>query len=228
MTYQDRQRETIRAIEDAFKRGEVPSTIVESRKDYAKDNQIGLTSVSFVPKNIQNNTKNKLINPLCVQDDRQYFYLPQSLHLTVQNIRTINNPPLFSSEDIEKAKFVFENIIPKHRKIKFVLKDLFELPTSLAVCAYSDESYRDLVAELREELVFAGVPDNKKYASDVIVGNVTVCRYTTTPTDEFIKTVKELKNIEIGELSVDKVFLITTNAVCYPSKTTILGEYPLT
>ena len=227
MNYQDKQKENIRNIEEAFKRGETPSTIVVPVADFANDEQICLTSVAFVSSLIRSNIIDKVVEPLRALDNRQYFYPPEPFHVTIQNIRVINNPPHFGDEEIERAKEVFEKVIPKHSSIKFHLKGLFELPTSLAIPAYTDESFGDLVLELRQELERAGAPDDKKYASEVVLGSSTIFRYTTQPNDAFVEKIRDLKEIELGEFIAEKVNLITANSVCHPGKTKILGEYSL-
>lgn len=227
-SYQDRQLELIKKIEESFKKGKAPSTIVEPVSNYVNDNRICFTSVAFVPSNLVQKMIEQVINLLRKVDPMQYFYIPGSFHITINNIRTIANPPLFNNEDIEKARGVFKRIIPKYKPFTFELKRLFELPTSLAISAFSNEILGNLALELRAELKQAGIPDNKTYAAeDVIIGNATISRFTDTPNPAFKEKIKELKEIEIGSFEVKKVFLITTNSVCHPTKTKIIEEYSL-
>lgn len=172
--YSQKQLRLITDIENKFKNGESPSTIVTSVADYQNDKRICLTAVAFVPVSVA------------------------------------------------------QKIIPKHPPIKFKVCRMFELPTSLSVCAFSNDSLGSLANELRLELKKAGIPDNKKYAADdVVLGNITISRFTSEPNEAFRDKVSELKEIEIGSFDVSKISLITTNCVCHPSKTTILGEYNL-
>lgn len=225
-SYQQRQGELFRKTKNDFKKGKISSSIVGSVRDYIHDERICLTSVVFLPKEIQKLILDKIIQPLKKIDQRQYFYLPKSFHLTLQNVRTINDPPLFTKKDIIKVRKVFKEVIPKHQAFSFKLKDLFELPTSLSLCGYCGEVLKYLVLELRNKLQKASVPDNKKYVSEeVFFGNITVCRYTKNLTKRFLARIQELKNIEIGRFKVEKVSLITTNSVCYPDKTTIIENY---
>lgn len=227
-TYWQKQLKLIEEIEKKSKRGENPSTIVEPVKDYANDDRICLTGVVFVPKELEQKILDELIKPLQEVDASQYFYVSGSLHVTIQNVRTINNPPLFTNNDIQKASKVFEELVPRHKSFRLELKRLFELPTSLALCAFSDQSLKELVFELRAELSKAGVPDNKSYASDdVVLGNVTIARYTQEPKDEFKNKIKELKETKIGNFDVQRIFLITTNSVCIPNKTRIIKSHNL-
>lgn len=226
LSYQQKQFHLFRDLEKKFKQGKKPASIVEPAKDYIKDNRICLTSVVFVPVDIQKNIIQKIINPLKEVDKRQYYYPLKSLHLTIQNIRTINDPPLFNEKDVEKVKSVFKKIIPKHKSFYFELKGLFEMPSSLSICGYSNEAIKYLVLELRDELQKISVPDNKIYASsEIFFGNINVCRYPVNPNGNFVKKVKELKNINISRLEIKKVSLITTNSVCHPRKTKIIDNY---
>lgn len=227
-SYKQKQKRLFDELEYKFKNGESPSTIVEPVKDYVNDNRICLTSVAFIPPQLQEAILATVINPLKSADSQQYYYIQNSFHLTIQNIRTISLLPLFNDNDIEKAIKVFNQVVPKHKHLFFDIEGLLELPTSLSLRAYADEGLKDLVLELRQGLQEAGVPDNKTYASsDVVFGNLSVCRYTTKPNNLFFSEVKGLKNVKIGRLEVSTISLITTNSVCHPSKTRIIKDFNL-
>lgn len=225
-SYQKKQKTLFDEIEKKFKQGLSPSTLVSPVDDYENDNQLCLTSVVFLPEDLQKDIYKNLVEPLKRLDANQYFFLPKSLHLTIQNIKTIHHPPLFNSDDIAKVKDAFNQIIPKYKSFSFELNGLFELPTSFSIRAYSDETLLHLTTELKQKLIEVGVPDNKQYASkDVVFGNITVCRYTKTPNQEFINKLNELKNVNFGQLEVTTVSLITSNVVLDPKFTKIIQEY---
>lgn len=227
--YQARQLELTKKIEEDFKNGNSRSTIVEPVSDYINDNRICLTSVVFLPQDLENKIIDEVIIPLRRNDPAQYFYVPNSFHVTIRNIRISADPPSFNNIDIKKAKEVFRKIIPRHHSFKFEIKRLFELPTSLAISAFSNETLGNLALELGRELRKAGIPDNKIYANEnIVIGNTTISRFTSKPNSDFWEKVKELKQISIGSFEVRKIYLITTNAVCHPSKTKVIGEYSLT
>ena len=226
--YSQKQLELTRQIEESFKKGQNPSETVKPVSDYVNDDRICLTSVVFLPGDIENEIIRKIINPLREADASQYYYGPGSMHVTINNVRVINNPPHFSDQDIEKAKLVFRKTISKYRRFEVSLKRLFELPTSLAISAFTSNLYQGLVLDLRSSLSAEGIKDDKKYAlEDVIIANSTISRFTNIPNREFYDKVKTLKEIEIGSFEVKKICLITTNAVCHPSKTKIVEEYDL-
>lgn len=226
--YQDKQLQLITAIEKKFKSGELPSEIVKAVSNYQNDNRICLTGVAFVPQRLEQIILDKLTKPLKKADNRQYYYIPGSFHITINNVRTINQPPLFNKVDIRNAKKTFEKVIQKHKVFSVEIKRLFELPTSLAISAFSNEKLEKLVLELRKELANNKVADNKKYASsNIVFGNITLCRFTTYPNREFITMVNKLKNTSLGKLEVKTISLITTNSVCRPNKTKIISRYNL-
>ncbi len=228
MGYQEKQYKLFQDIEESCKSGKNISTLVETISDYGNDNKICLTSVVFIPEDLRNVIIKNIIEPLNKLDSGQYYYLPDSLHITLQNIRTVSNPPLFNNDDIDKVKKVFKEVIPKYKSLSFELKGLFELPNSLSIRAYSSEYLRDLRLEIMDKLEEVGVPDNKTYASnDIFFGNSSICRYVKNPNKDFFEKVKELKNETIGILDVKKISLITTNAVCHPNKTKVIEEYNL-
>lgn len=226
--YKEEQYKLFEKLEDQFRKNSNAAEIVEPVSDYVSDNRICLTSVVFPPEKIIEDINAKIVIKLSGVDENQYFYLSDSLHLTIQNIRIINDPPLFTDDDIDKVRAVFRKVIPKHNKFSINLKGLFETPTSFSIRGYCDNNLQKLILNLREEMIATGVPDNKKYGSDsVFFGNITVCRYTKKPNERFFEIIKELKNIEIGDLEVKKISLITTNAVAHPGKTKIIEEFYL-
>lgn len=228
MNYQDKQEKIFREMEKVFKKGGSEATIVEILSNYADDDQICLTTVAFIPKHLGEKIKDKIIKPLKKADPTQYFYPRQSLHITIQNIRTIHRPPLFTKDDIEKVKKAFSKIVPKYKPIKFEFKEVLELPTSLSLKAFAGKEYHNLAMNLRKTLEQIGVPDNKKYFSEnIVIGNITICRYTQEPNQLFKKQVQKLKNIKIGQFKADKIHLVTTNAVCHPNKTVIIKTFNL-
>lgn len=226
--YQQLQETVFNQLEKDAKKGNASATFVEPLSDYAGDQQMCLTSVAFLPPVLCQVVINKIIKPLKKVDDRQYYFPSNSLHVTIQNIRVISSPLLFTADDIEKAKQIFHKVTAKYSPLILELKGILELPNSLSIRGYSDKIFGDFVLELRAELKKAGIPDNKKYASkNVVFGNSTICRFTKEPTKEFFAKVKELKNIEIGKFEIKTVSLITTNAVCHPDKTKIIETYNL-
>ena len=223
-SYSTLQRGLIKRIEEGFIKGESPSTIVTPVKDYATDIRVCLAGVVFLPKDIEEKIISEVINPLREADPRQYYYVPSSFHITIQNVRTIENPPLFTDSDIKKSRDVFSKIIPQFKPISFSLESIFQLPTSLSICAFTDSFLGSLAKELRSKLAEAGVPDNKKYAdNDIVIANSTFCRFQTKPNEEFLSKVNHLKNIHIGEFEANKVELVTTNCVCIPTMTKIIS-----
>ncbi|MFH2104782.1 MAG: hypothetical protein ABII72_00945 [Parcubacteria group bacterium] len=228
--YQKQQHEAFEQLEKEVRARETTVTLVETMADYAADQRLCLTSVVFPPPELQKTVLDNIIAPLKQADDRQCYYPPTSLHVTIQSIRTVpaDFPPRFTTEDIEKVKKVFQQVLSQHSSFTFKLKGLLELPTSLSIRAYSNKTLGDLALELRKELAKAGVPDNKQYISpDVVFGNMTICRYTTEPNEGFQTKIAELKTTDWGKLEVREINLITTSAVCHPDKTTILTTYNL-
>ena len=228
VTYQQKQDKFFKRVEEEFNNGREMSKEYVLRDDYVNDNRICLTGVVFLPQELQEGIVNKIIEPLRKADKRQYYYLPESLQLTIQNARVVHNPPRFDERDIEKVRDVFASIIPRYKEFEFELKGLIELPTSIYIKGYCGQVLEDLVLELRKGLRDNGIVGDKKYPyTDVFIGSITLCRYRCQPNDRVTKEVQRLRNTDIGQLKVDKVSLVTTNFVARPEKTTIIEEFLL-
>lgn len=226
--YRLQQKKLIKQLEDSFTKDVHKSTVVEMKSDYANDDQICLTSLVFIPDEISREIIFDVIEKLKTIEPQHYFYPPESMHLTIKNIRTVHKPPLFSETDIDKVNQLFSEIVPQFSIFEFSVEDVLVFPTSLSIMAYSNDTLQKLISTLDKGLQKIGVPDNKKYLSDsVSFGNITICRFTQNPSTQFIEEVKKMRNLKIGKFKVEKVNLITCNAVCYPESRKIIGEYKL-
>jgi 2'-5' RNA ligase len=222
------QKACVKKLENFFRQDSHKSTIVNMQKDYINDDQICLTSVAFIPSHISAEIIKNISNPLRKIEADHYFYPPGSLHVTIKNVRTINNPPLFTTSGVKKVNEVFNKIISKFPIFEFSVEDVLVFPTSLSVMAYSSAIFQKLVLLLDETLKEIGVPDNKKYFSDsVLWGNITICRFIQKPGDRFIALARKMRDLEIGKFRVEKISLITCNAVCHVESRKIIAEYKL-
>lgn len=203
-------------------------SIVEMKKDYATDNRICLTSQTFIPYQIAEQITHDLIIPLKKIDPHHYYFTPENMHITMKNIRCINNPPTFDERDLIKVDRLFSQVVPQFPSFNFILEDLILLPTSLCIAAYADESFQRFVTTLDKELNKINIPDDKKYLSKkVFWGNLTICRFTEKPSVNFKNFVQKFKNYKMGKLQINTIHLVSCNAICHPSSLKIIGHYNL-
>eukprot|EP01121_Diplochlamys_sp_Union-15-3_P019981 TRINITY_DN7659_c0_g1_i1.p1 TRINITY_DN7659_c0_g1~~TRINITY_DN7659_c0_g1_i1.p1 ORF type:complete len:233 (-),score=37.05 TRINITY_DN7659_c0_g1_i1:111-809(-) len=228
-TYQEQQELLIRKIEAEYKKGkDLNLSIIRKNKDFALDDRMCLTSVVFPPKHILDRIEERIFKPLREADPTQFYYPRESMHLTFQSIQNIAKPPTFNEEDIVKVSEILARVVPKCKRFKYVLKGIFELPTSICVCAFIPEEIVPFLKEIRAELIKIGLPDNKVYASDsILFSNISCIRFNETPNEAFQKKKEELNWIEIGEFEATHVTLIASNGVCHPDKTTKFKEFYL-
>jgi 2'-5' RNA ligase len=223
-----KQKAAVKELENLFAKGESKSTVVDMQKDYANSKQITLTSVAFLPENITEGIIKNVIDPLRKIEPNQYFYPAASMHLTIKNIRTIHEPPIFNESDVNKVNKLFNDIISKFQAFEFKVEDVLIFPTSISVMAYSSDVLQKLVSALDKGLKEIGVPDDKKYLFySVFWGNITVCRFTEKPSDFFIAEVKKIRNLKIGKFKVEKINLVTGNVVFNENSKRIVAEYKL-
>ena len=229
-TYQDKQLQAIRNLEAAAATGNGQSTIVPMLSDagsYAADDRLCLAAVCFLGDRLGSLIADSFASQLRAVEPHHYFYPPQSLHVTIQNLRTISTPPTFDDAHIETARQVFERVVAAHRSFDLQLAGALKLPTSLSICGISDEALPELVLDLRNGLAEAGIPDDKKYNGDVIFANVTFCRYTCAPSSAFLNVAQQAADSFSATLPVHAIDLIITNAACHPEKTRLLHRFEL-
>lgn len=223
-----KQKTLVKELEDSFNQKTHKSTVVDMQNDYFNSKQICLTSVVFIPNDISSKITQNIINPLKEIESEHYFYSPESMHLTIKNVRTVNNPPLFNKSDIEKVNELFNKIVPQFPAFEFNIEDVLLFPTSISVMAYSNDTLQKLVIALNEGLKEIGVPDNKKYISNSIFwGNITVCRFVKNPGEKFVKAIREMRNSKIGRFELERINLVTGNVVLNPETREAVAEYIL-
>ncbi len=226
--YQIKQAQMLQSIEDSFRNGEAPSTLVKMSNTFQTDQDHCLSNVVFVPELADHQNLRQLLTELKKVDLGQYFYPVESLHTTIKNVRTVHIPALFTEGDIEKISPVLREVASRYAPFEITWKGLLLLPTSVAVKGVSSEVFSEFVRELHQGLIDIGVPDNKKYASlDVFAHISTFCRYTHAPSSEWNEVLARFKDVEFGSRVVDSFSLVDCNAVAASGHTRIIETFSL-
>ena len=224
--FQHRQIELMRQMEKSLLLDSSTSQIVSIQSDYTSDNKLCLTTVSFMNPELADSIYTQIIEPLKAIDPDQYYFPKSSLHVTIHNIRVVNKPLTYTNADIDLALHILRSEIPTYRSPKFALRELLSLPTSIAIIALIDPSYDQMVRSIRKHFADAGLADDKKYFTDEkIFANVTICRYTKSPSKLFLETVQKNNEKTFGIFSPKETTLVTSNAGMHPSKTTIIESF---
>ncbi len=227
--HQQKQIEVINSIEQQIKSNSMGFSTVAPVSDYKNDTRVCLTSVHLPHQQLITQVQDSLIKPLQEISPDYFFYPSDSLHMTIKNIRVINDPPHFTEEDIRKAESVFESVIPHHKKFNVYFYRLLLFPNNIALIGTTDPELDSIVLDLDKELNNAGVPDDKKYMnSQYFFSNMTLARFNRAPSEEFLRKVEELsQSLSFEPYSVDSGTLITCTAVFTKKniiKTWNLGE----
>ncbi len=218
-------RQKQEAAFNALENDNAPVSIVSIPGSYEHDSRICLTMVFFLPIALSKRVTKEIVGPLKTADPKQYFYPFDSLHLTIQNVKVVADPPNFSSKEIELVRNL-SLYFKKHNPLFFELNGLLKMKNSAFIKAYPDAETQEFILSLRKKLEEIGVPDDKSYSeSSIVTGGITFCRFYTASNNAFMKYFNRIKNIDLGKLRVDKVSLISTNAVAYINKTKVLAEF---
>jgi len=225
-TYQRKQIAVINEIEKQVNNNSLQFSLVSPVEDYEDDSRLCLTSVHIPKKSLKEQIVKQVIDPLRGVEPNCFYYSQDSLHMTIKNIRVINDPPHFAQSDIAKAEKVFSQVVPNHENFKVYFYRLLLFPNNLALIGTTDEELDDLVLDLDSKLKEAGVPDDKKYTNDkYFFSNMTLARFPE-PSDQFKLKVKELsESISIEPYTIDSVTLLTCNAVF--KKRNMINTWPL-
>ena len=122
----------------------------------------------------------------------------------------------------------FREVIPGIKAFPMELEWIFQQPSSLSVCGFSDDSLLRIINTLNQTLIKVGVPDDKNYFSqDIFFRNVSFCRFQEKPNQAFREKVQELKKVKVGTIQIDKLWLVETDLVGHPARTKVLEEFLL-
>jgi 2'-5' RNA ligase len=226
--YQDLQTKLFNEIEYKWKNNDNSLALNFPKIEENINKQMSLTCIAFLPTDIQEKIYQQVIYPLQSIDPHNQFYDKKSLHLTVKNVYSPKYPPAYDQKIIALCNDAFTEVFSDTKPIDFDLIGLFELPTSLAIRGLSNESLRTFIHRIDAALEKRGLKDDKKYASnDVFFGNISFCRYSHYPNEQFISEINKLKNTEIGKFSINNVSLVTMNYVCSPETVSVINTYSL-
>lgn len=225
--HQKKQIEVINTIENQVKNNSLSSSTVEPVEDFENDPRLCLTGIHLPDQKLVEIVHKTLIDPLRTIYPNYDYYAIDSLHMTVKNVRIINNPPTFIEDDIQKAKKVFEEVVPKHKSYRVYFYRLLLFPSNLALIGTTDPELDLIVLDLDQKLKDAGIPDDKKYSNlQYFFSNITLARFNSPVSKEFIKKVEELsQNINIEPYTIVSVTLLVSNAVL--KKRRIIGTWNL-
>jgi len=214
-THQQKQVEIIDKLEQQIKSSSVGFSTVSPVSDYEKDTRICLTSVHLPDTQFVDQVQKALIEPLKDISPDYFYYPADSLHMTIKNIRVINDPPHFTQDDITKAKDIFSSIIPQHKKFQVYFYRLLLFPNNLALIGTTDPELDNIFIELDKKLKEVGLVDDKKYMnSQYFFSNMTLARFNNQPSDKFLQKVEELsQSLSFEPYTVDSVTLLTCTAV---------------
>jgi 2'-5' RNA ligase len=213
-THQQKQIEVIDSLEKQVQENSLTVSTIAPVKDFQNDPRVCLTSVHFPKPILPETIINSIIAPLREIEPSYCYYPPTSLHITIKNIKVINDPPNFTDEDVRKAEKIFSEVIQKHKKFNVYFYRLLLFPTNLALMGTTDPELDDIIFNLNKELATAGISDDKKYSnSKYFFCNMTLARFPET-SELFKNKVKELsETLVIPAYEVDSVTLVSCNAL---------------
>ncbi|MCX6732759.1 MAG: hypothetical protein NTV98_04430 [Candidatus Roizmanbacteria bacterium] len=213
--HQQEQIKIINEIEAQVKSNSLQATAVLPVSNFDEDTRMCLTSVHFPDISLIDQIYSSIIEPLNKLFPDAYYYSPSSLHLTIKNIRVINDPPTFTDKEIDIANDVFSRRIPIHKQFAIYPYRLLLFKNNLALMSTSDEELDSIILDLSSALTTAGIPDDKQYInSRYFFSNMTLARFSTIPSHEFKEKVEHLSShLKLNPYIVDSVSLITSNAV---------------
>jgi len=209
--HQKKQIQIIEQIVESAQLGKI--SVVAPVKDFAKDPRLCLTFAHFPDRRFVDGIKKQILDPLKIKFPEFYFYEPNSLHMTIKNVRTIEKPPNFTVQDVKKARKAGDSTIPFSTAFKTYFYRLILFPNSISLVGTTEPALDTLFHSLDSELNKIGVPDNKVYANTKnFFTNITIARFNEKPgtTAEAIENLN--KKIQPSPYEVTSVSLVKANA----------------
>lgn len=225
--HQLKQIEVIDQIERQLQNRVTGFSTVSPIENFQTDPRTCLTSVHLPRLSLLEKIQSEIIKPLREIEPDFYYYSTNNLHITIKNIRVINDPPHFDNIDIDNAVDIFREAVPQHRKFNVFYYRLLLFPNNLALVGTTDEELDRIVLDLDQRMKIKGVPDDKVYVNQkYFFSNMTLARFRREPSDLFKRQLEELANcLPLNPYIIDTVTLLTSNAVLEDKK--ILGTWKL-
>ena len=213
-SHRQKQIEVIETIEKQVNDNTLNFSTVAPVSDFKNDPRICLTSVHLPRPDLLAFITDTIISPLRIIEPSYYYYPANSLHMTIKNVRVVNDPPHFTDTDITNAEKVFSEVIPNHKKFNVYFYRLFLLPNNLALFGTTDPELDEIIFDLDGKLLGAGIPDDKKYAnSKYFFNNMTLARFGKA-SSTFINKVREIsETLVFAPYTIDSVSLVSCNSV---------------
>lgn len=219
--HQKKQIEVIDLIEQQIKNNQTNFSVVSPVENFENDTRMCLTSVHIPKIELKEKIEKEIIQPLREISPEHFYYPFDSLHMTIKSIKTINDPPHFTEENVLKITKLYDEIIKEHKKFNVYFYRLLLFPLNLALIGTTDEEFDDLISELDSGLKTIEVPDDKTYANDkYFFCNITLSRFNTKLSESFKTKVEELsKKISFEPYEIDSVTLTINNGVFMKRRT---------
>lgn len=211
--HQNKQLEVIAKIEDQVKNNSISFSTVSQVENFENDTRMCLTSAHLPHQNLKDQILSEITAPLRNISSEHYYFPEDSLHMTIKNIKVVNDPPNFTEKDITKSEKVFSNVIPRHKKFQVYFYRLFLFPMNLALFGTTDPELDEIIFDLDRGLKNVGITDDKKFVNEkYFFSNMTIARFTEPVSDSFVKKILELSdNTHFLPYFVDSVSLVTCN-----------------
>ncbi len=194
--------------------GAASVTVIPLRTTYTNAARC-LTVVHFLDERLASAISQDIIAPLRENEGHHCWYPPHDLHLTLKNVRSAKPNRVYTAEEIQQAVSAVERASHGIEPLTFAIHGPVCLPTSVILRAYGTLKHREAVRLLDRELELAGIPDDKAYASnEVFIGNITLCRFTTTPTAALRQAVLAYEHLFLGMYNARTMQLVECDEVC--------------
>lgn len=212
-THQQHQLQVIAKIDEQVSNQSLNFTTVSPVTDFESDTRMCLTSVHFPDVHLKTFAQ-EIISQLQSIEPDNYYYDNDSLHMTIKNVKVINDPPQFDAQDVTKVEQVFSKIVPQHKKFNVYFYRLLLLPNNVSLIGTTDPELDTIIFDLDEGLNNVGVPDDKKYTNDKhFFSNMTLARFDGASKKFSSKVAKISEQMSVHPYQVTDVSLVQCNAV---------------
>jgi hypothetical protein len=224
--HQKKQIEVIDNLQKVSRQNPAYSAVTPV-KDFPDDPRLCLTSVHQIDTEFAAKITSSLINPLKLADPDHFYYSADNLHLTIKNVRVVNDPPHFAAKDEQTATPIFSSTIPRHHSFYVYYYRLLILSTSLALVGTTDPELDNIILDLDQKMNRIGLTDDKKYINQkYFFSNICLLRFTHPITPKFQETIRQISSsISFPPYLVNSVTLLVCNGVF--QKRRILGTWNL-
>jgi 2'-5' RNA ligase len=193
------------------------------------DARRGLTLIARPSVEVQNRIL-EMLATLRADEPEQYYYVPESLHVTILSLLTSTTEHEGFSADVPGYAAAIERVLREARPFQIAFRGITASPAAIMLQGFpQDPILEEIRTRLRQELKERGLATGVDVRYRIITAHMTVMRFQKPLRDawRFANALEQYRMESFGDLVVKELSFIKNDWFASPEQTTTLARFPL-